>query len=242
MNAKLTRMSRAAAAVAATAVLALTATACGGSDDKADTSSSSGPASGSASNSATESTGSQGSASSQASADSGKSGGTAVTSPSPRGAGQAVAAKSACTNAELKPSIVHGTDADPDGKADQTQAQLLFTNVGKRTCTVQGHPGVDLVNAKGETWNVAWQKQTAEKVTLKPGVATMAQLTFLPISPSSTAPDQQPFLPVTVKVTPPDTTATASLAWPWQDIAVLRQDSATHPGTFISTVNGTASS
>ncbi|MFG2602134.1 DUF4232 domain-containing protein [Streptomyces sp. NPDC048514] len=170
----------------------------------------------------------------------GESGGTAVTPPSPKSDAPA-AAKSACTGAELKPSIVHGTDADPDPQATSTTATLLFTNVGRRTCTVQGHPGVDLVTASGDTWSIAWQKTTARKVTLRPGVATMAELTFLPVGPTSGAPDQKPFLPTNVKVTPPDTTTTASLAWPWQDIAVLRQDGATHPGTYIGTVAGTAS-
>ncbi|MFJ9036829.1 DUF4232 domain-containing protein [Streptomyces sp. NPDC102406] len=161
--------------------------------------------------------------------------GVAVTSTSAQ-----AAAKPACTGSELKPSLVHGTDADPDGTATQTSATLLFTNVGKRTCTLKGHPGLDLVNAKGEAWSVAWQKKTAEKVTLKPGVATMAELTFLPVSPKSTGAGAEAFVPVKVKVTPPDTTATTTLAWPWKNIAVLRQDGATHPGTYISTVSGTA--
>ncbi|NEB75928.1 DUF4232 domain-containing protein [Streptomyces sp. SID14478] len=164
-------------------------------------------------------------------------GGVAVSSASAQ-----AAAKPACTGSEVKPSIVHGTDADPDGTATQTTATLLFTNVGKRTCTFKGHPGLDLVNAKGEAWSVAWQKQTAATVTLKPGVATMAELTFLPTSPKSTGAGEEAFVPAKVKVTPPNTTATATLAWPWKDIAVVRQDGATHPGTYLSTVFGTASS
>ncbi|MFD7919899.1 DUF4232 domain-containing protein [Streptomyces sp. NPDC059740] len=239
------RVTRLAAALAASAALALTATACDASESSAKGSASS-SAEDAGSQSASTGKGSAhtdaaGSGSARVDAAAGKGTGAAVTSPSPKAAAPA-ASKTACTGAELKPSIVHGTDADPDPEASQTTATLLFTNVGKRTCTVQGHPGVDLVTASGDTWSLMWQKKTAEKVTLRPGVATMAELTFLPVSPSSKAPDQQPFLPTGLKVTPPDTTATATLTWPWQDIAVLRQDGATHPGTYISTVEGTASS
>ncbi|MFJ7257728.1 DUF4232 domain-containing protein [Streptomyces sp. NPDC098085] len=235
MNARLTRVNRFTVILASAATLALTATACGGSDAQA---------SGSASFSRT----ADGSNSTSRTTDPtqadraavGRSGDTAVTPPSPKTAVRA-AAKSACTGAELKPSLVHGTDADPDPEATQTTATLLFANVGKRTCTVQGHPGVDLVTATGDRWSIVWQKTTAQKVTLRPGVATMAELTFLPVSPASSAPDQKPFLPKSVKVTPPDTTTTATLAWPWQRIAVLRQDGATHPGTYVGPVAGTAS-
>ncbi|MFF2964765.1 DUF4232 domain-containing protein [Streptomyces sp. NPDC057963] len=236
MNARLTRVNRFTVILAATATLALTATACGGSDARA-----SGPASPTRAADKSNSTSGTAHPTQADRAAAGRSGDTAVTPPSSKTAARA-AAKSACTGAELKPSLVHGTDADPDPKATQTTATLLFTNVGKRTCTVQGHPGVDLVTATGDRWSIAWQKTTAQKVTLQPGVATMAELTFLPVSPSSSAPDQKPFLPKSVKVTPPDTTTTATLAWPWQRIAVLRQDGATHPGTYVGPVAGTASS
>jgi hypothetical protein len=152
------------------------------------------------------------------------------------------AGTTACTGAELRPSLVHGTDADPDPAAVQTTALLLFTNVGRRTCTVQGYPGLDLVSTGGDTWSIARQRTTAEKVTLKPGVATMAELTFLPVSPHSSAPGEKAFVPASVKVTPPNTTRTTTLAWPWEDIAVLDQTGATRPGTYIGTVFGTASS
>ncbi|MEU0135825.1 DUF4232 domain-containing protein [Streptomyces sp. NPDC006296] len=148
----------------------------------------------------------------------------------------------ACTGTELRPTLVHGTDADPDPEAVQTTALLLFTNVGERTCTVQGYPGLDLVDADGEAWSMARQQGKAEKVTLKPGVATMAELTFLPVSPGSSAPDEEAFVPVSVKVTPPDTTRTTTLSWPWKDIAVLDQTGSGRPGTYIGTVFGTASS
>ncbi|MGW7041912.1 DUF4232 domain-containing protein [Streptomyces avermitilis] len=235
MNARLTRVTRLVVTLAATGTLALTATACGGSDARA-----SGTASSSTAGDKSNSTSGTAGPTQEGRAAVGKSGDTAVTPPSPKTAAPA-AARSACTGAELKPSIVHGTDADPDPKATQTTATLLFTNVGKRTCTVQGHPGVDLVTAAGDTWSIVWRKTTAEKVTLQPGVATMAELTFLPVSPTSSASDQKPFLPKNVKVTPPDTTTTTTLAWPWQHIAVLRQDGATHPGTYVGTVTGTAS-
>lgn len=224
MNVKLTRAARTSALALATATLALGATACSGGSDSASAVSGSG---------ATASAGTSGSGTSSKSA--------ALLSASAAGAAVKSAGKGVCTGVELKPSIIHGTDADPDPKGGQTHATLLFTNVGKRTCSVQGHPGVDLVSSSGRVWSLMWQKTTAEQISLKPGVATMADLTFLPVSPSSKVSDQQPFNVAHVKITPPDTTATATLAWPWPNIAVQLQDGATHPGTYVSPVYGTAS-
>lgn len=235
MNVKLARATRTSALVLATAAMALVATACSAGSDS------------SSSNSASKSGNTVSPDNGTASASAGTSGsgtapkGSDVVVSSPGAAGAKSAGKTACTGAELKPSIVHGTDADPDPKAGQTQATLLFTNVGKRTCTVQGHPGVDLVDSSGKSWSLMWQKATAAKISLKPGTATMADLTFVPVSPNSAASDQKPFKVAHVKVTPPDTTATATLAWPWPSIAVELQDGATHPGTYIAPVNGTAS-
>lgn len=235
MNVKLARATRTSALVLATAAMALVATACSAGSDS------------SSSNSASKSGNTVSPDNGTASASAGTSGsgtaskGSDVVVSSPGAVGAKSAGKTACTGAELKPSIVHGTDADPDPKAGQTQATLLFTNVGKRTCTVQGHPGVDLVDSSGKSWSLMWQKATAAKISLKPGTATMADLTFVPLSPNSAASDQKPFKVAHVKVTPPDTTATATLAWPWPSIAVELQDGATHPGTYIAPVNGTAS-
>lgn len=235
MNVKLTRTARTSALALATAALALGVTACSGGSNSASGTS----GSGAAASASTSGSGGTASAVASGSGTSSKTG--ALVSAAPGGAGAKPAGKGACTGAELKPSIIHGTDADPDPKASQTHVTLLFTNVGKRTCTVQGHPGVDLVNSSGKAWSLMWQKTTAEKISLKPGVATMADLTILPISPTSKTSDQQPFKVAHVKITPPDTTATATLAWPWPDIAVQLQDGATHPGTYVSPVSGTAS-
>lgn len=234
MNVKLARATRTPALALATAALALVATACSGGSDSASGSGDSASATTASPGKGTDSA----SSGTSGSGPSAKGTGAALSSPS--AAGAKAAGSSACTGAELRPSIVHGTDADPDPKAGQTTATLLFTNAGKRTCTVQGHPGVDLVDGSGKSWSLMWQKATAEKVTLKPGTATMAELTFIPVAPNSTATDQKPFKVATVKVTPPDTTATATLAWPWPNIAVELQDGATHPGTYIGPVNGTA--
>ncbi|MHB9860996.1 DUF4232 domain-containing protein [Streptomyces sp. YIM S03343] len=241
MNVKLARVAGTSALVLATATMALVATACSAGSD-----STSSKANSTSSNSASKSDNTASPGKGTASASSGTSGsgtsskGSDVVVSSPGAAGAKSAGKTACTGAELKPSIVHGTDADPDPKAGQTQATLLFTNVGKRTCTVQGHPGVDLVDSSGKSWSLMWQKATAAKISLKPGTATMADLTFVPVSPNSTASEQKPFKVANVKVTPPDTTATATLAWPWPSIAVQLQDGATHPGTYIGPVFGTA--
>ncbi|OIV35461.1 hypothetical protein BIV57_21475 [Mangrovactinospora gilvigrisea] len=149
-------------------------------------------------------------------------------------------APAACAGSQIRPRLVHGTDADPDPSANQTTALLAFKNTGTRTCSLVGYPGVDLVAKNGTTWSLARQKQKAEKVVLKPGYETMADITLLPWNKSEAGTGSQEFKPVAVRVTPPNTRTTTTLAWPWSKLGVLRQDAATHPGTYIGTVYGTA--
>ncbi|MFJ4963404.1 DUF4232 domain-containing protein [Streptomyces sp. NPDC088729] len=155
----------------------------------------------------------------------------------------AAAATPACTGAEVKPSIVHGTDADPDPHAGQTSAVLLLTNTGKRTCTVKGHMGVDLIAANKDRWSLARQKKVSERITLRPGTATMAELTFLPWNAEEQeGSGAEEFKPVKVAMTPPNTTTTTTVSWPWPSLGLIRQDGATHPGTWVSPLEGTATS
>lgn len=133
---------------------------------------------------------------------------------------------------------MHGTDADPDPSKANTAAVLSMTNTGKTTCTVQGHPQVDLLSTAGDDWPLVPQSGETPKLTLAPGSSALASLYLL--SHTSGA-GTEAFQVKSAVITPPDTKVKTTVAWPWT-WALERQDAATHPGTYIGAVNQTASS
>jgi hypothetical protein len=128
-----------------------------------------------------------------------------------------------CEPAELSLSVVFPSGADPGG------ALLQFVNTGTAVCRMKGYPGVDLLGpndpAYGPTYQVPRASAAVPTVTLAPGSTAHAVLHFL------TPQEGTRWIPSRISVTPPDTTRQLESAWP--RIAVLRQDAATHPGTYI---------
>jgi hypothetical protein len=113
-----------------------------------------------------------------------------------------------------------------------TQAVDL-TNQGSAACTMNGFPGVDLVGAANGKQDYSWslQRQSASysQVTVAPGGTAHFNLIYLP----NVAGDGIDFKVTTLMITSPNTFSHTGLAWPQ---AVLLQDGATHPGTFITPV------
>jgi len=145
---------------------------------------------------------------------------------------------SACQGANLKVTIIHGTDADPvPSQNSSTTAVVSFQNTGSSTCTVQGHPQVDLISTAGYDWQLGPQSGATPKQTLQPGMSALASLTMLPSTPDG---GTEAFQVKSARITPPDTKTATTVAWPWTWPLQL-QDAATHPGTFIGAVNQTAS-
>lgn len=141
----------------------------------------------------------------------------------------------ACKGADLKVRIVHGTDADPDPTKTNDPATVAITNSGQSTCTIQGHPQVDLISTSGDDWPLVAQAGETPKLTLPPGTSAFASLYVL----SHTAGGgSEAFQVKSVVIIPPDTKTPTTVPWPWT-WALERQDTATHPGTYIGAVNST---
>lgn len=111
------------------------------------------------------------------------------------------------------------------GDNTQIHFAVILTNISAQSCTLQGYPGVDLVGPDGPTYSLPRQIGDPRPLTLAPRASASSRLTFLP------TPDG--WVPRTIVVTPPDATTQLETPWIPGGIAVLRQDGATHPGTYI---------
>lgn len=142
------------------------------------------------------------------------------------GPGGAVPAGARCTLAELKADRGRTT-----GEAGQRHTVIVWTNTSARTCTMTGFGGIDLQgppDPKGPTYSLPRAGRTAAAVRLVPGGTAHTTITWLP-------PQEGPgWTPTRLSITPPDETRSATVSWPGG--AVLRQDGATHPGTYFDPV------
>jgi Protein of unknown function (DUF4232) len=115
------------------------------------------------------------------------------------------------------------------GDSSQMHFSVILTNTSTQSCTLQGYPGVDLVGPvdaeNGPTYSLPRQSGNPQPLILAPGASASSRLTFLPTSDG--------WVPATIVVTPPDATTQLETPWIPGGIAVLRQDGATHPGTYI---------
>jgi hypothetical protein len=149
--------------------------------------------------------------------------------PAGNGTAQATAGPSAqCTPAHLALSF----RLPPTG--DIRQATVLFTNTGPQTCHLKGFPGVDLIGPDHSVYGPRYQlprsNLVAATVELPPRGSAHATIQVLATTPGS---DVSAWTPTTVLITPPDATVQQSAPWP-AGVAVVRQDGATHPGTFVN--------
>lgn len=115
------------------------------------------------------------------------------------------------------------------GDSSQIHFEVILTNVSEQSCELQGYPGVDLVGPDDPMWGPVYslprQSGDLQPLTLAPGAAASSRLTFLP------TPDG--WIPISIVVTPPDATTQLEVPWIPGGVAVLRQDGASHPGTYI---------
>ena len=114
----------------------------------------------------------------------------------------------------------------------QDQLQLVLTNIRTQPCTLQGYPGVDLVGPDDPMWGPVFslrrQSGDPQPFTLEPGGSATSILTFgLPSLPEDF------WVPTSIVVTPPDATTHLEVPWIPGNVAVLRQDGATSPATYI---------
>ncbi|MCS0605838.1 DUF4232 domain-containing protein [Streptomyces sp. LP11] len=155
----------------------------------------------------------------------------------PASAAPATAAPTRCHTADLKAGFATGEDAQPEmGQTDkQTQAYIWFTNKSARTCTLSGFAGVDMVGAQkiDGTWSLARSAKKPPKLTLAPGDTVDFSVTLLPVAKST--PQKEKFVPSKFLVTPPNEMTHFTLTWPFGG-QLLRQDAATHPGTYLNPI------
>ncbi|MEU2420249.1 DUF4232 domain-containing protein [Streptomyces sp. NPDC007851] len=183
--------------------------------------SSGGSTGGSSSGSGTGSgTGGSGSASGSSTAGGSSASGSGGSSSGGSGAGSVAA----CQASQLGYSW-----ADTGSGSGQKQAVVALTNKSGHSCTMFGFPGVDLVNS-GQQWSLRRTGATPQRVTLASGAAAHFTLTYLVAEPG----DSTAFTPTTVVVTAPNQRTSFDL--PWHGGAVVLQDGATHPGTYVGPV------
>lgn len=142
---------------------------------------------------------------------------------------EAPAAAVRCTAADLSASLGPRTG---DG---QFTVPLTFTNTSSRPCDMYGVPGVDLHGPDDPTWGPVYSlprpgsDATPVHVLLAPGASASAPLTYLTADPGDTA-----WVPTELVTTPPGDTKQLTVTWDGD--SVMRQDAATHPGTFVHAV------
>ncbi|MFF4284280.1 DUF4232 domain-containing protein [Streptomyces sp. NPDC001739] len=155
----------------------------------------------------------------------------------PASAAPAKAEPTRCHTADLKAGFATGEDARPEMEQTekQTQAYIWFTNQSKRTCTLSGFAGVDMIGAQETdgTWSLARSSKKPEKMILEQGDTVDFSITLLPVGRST--PQKEKFVPAKFLVTPPNETEHFTLKWPFGG-QILKQDGATHPGTYLNPV------
>ncbi|WP_405559702.1 DUF4232 domain-containing protein [Streptomyces sp. NBC_01180] len=116
---------------------------------------------------------------------------------------------------------------------NQTQASVAFTNISKRTCTLTGFPGVDMVGnqASDGTWSLARSSKPVTTIPLSPGGTTDFTITL----GATTQTGSGTFQPGLVRITPPNEKGQFALKWPFGG-AVTKQNGATHPATFVNPI------
>jgi hypothetical protein len=152
----------------------------------------------------------------------GTTGGPAATPPP-----TSVPARSGrCTLDQLTASLGRTT-----GEAGQRHTTVVWTNTSTSDCVMDGFGGVDLQgpdDPMGRTYSLPRTSATPKSFPLAPGHAAHITITWLPPQ------DGPGWTPTAMLVTPPNETRSAHLDWPGG--AVLRQDGATHPGTYVGPV------
>jgi hypothetical protein len=132
-----------------------------------------------------------------------------------------------CTLDQLTASLGRTT-----GEAGQRHTSVVWTNTSTSDCVMDGFGGVDLQgpdDPMGRTYSLPRTSAAPQSFTLAPGHAAHTTITWLPPQ------DGPGWTPTAMRVTPPEETRSARIDWPGG--AVLRQDGATHPGTYIGPVS-----
>ncbi|MER5669721.1 DUF4232 domain-containing protein [Pseudonocardia alni] len=141
----------------------------------------------------------------------------------PTGESSASGEVARCTGATVSASV--GTTLG-DTQRDTT---IVWRNTSDAPCRMTGFGGVDLRGPDDPQWGPSYSLPRAGEqptpVVVKPGGTAHTVITWLP---------GDSWTPTDIVVTAPDETTSTTLKW--DQGPVLRQDGATHPGTYIHPV------
>jgi hypothetical protein len=166
---------------------------------------------------------------------------TAAQAPAPAaaqapsgGSGGGVAAASTatprCTTADLE--VLLGKPAEKNDAPDQFDIPLTYRNTSGHTCGLYGVPGVDLVGPDDATFGPVYHLPRTDNGVkyneVTPGTTASATITV--VKPAAGEPT---WTPTKLNTIPPGQTTALTAKWP-ADLPVLRQDAATHPGSYVN--------
>jgi hypothetical protein len=162
------------------------------------------------------------------------SGSAAAPAPAASGSGGGVAAASSatprCTTADLE--VLLGKPAEKNDAPGQYDIPLTYRNTSDHTCGLYGVPGVDLVGPDDATFGPVYHLPRVDNGVkyneVPAGTTASATITVLKAAAGEPA-----WKPAKLNTIPPGQTTALTAKWP-ADLPVLRQDAATHPGSYVN--------
>ena len=156
--------------------------------------------------------------------------GSGSAAPAPSGSAAVPGVHPGCPSSVLRLTAEATTGSAPDN----TFMLLVLTNTGPVSCSLKGTPAVTLFGPNDPTFGAQYMvpasSQAPALVTLTPGSAAHVSMQYLvPEDLGKSA-----WIPTRISVTAPG--SSHPLTAKWSGRAVLRQDGATHPGTWVGPV------
>ncbi|WP_329054487.1 DUF4232 domain-containing protein [Amycolatopsis sp. NBC_01488] len=150
--------------------------------------------------------------------------------PSGGGVATASSATPRCTTAGLE--VILGKPAEKNDAPGQYNIPLTYRNTTNHTCGLYGVPGVDLVGPDDATFGAVYHLPRVENGVKYNEVTagTTASATITVLKPAAGEPA---WTPAKLNTIPPGQTSALTADWP-SDLPVLRQDAATHPGSYVN--------
>jgi len=135
-----------------------------------------------------------------------------------------------CATADLE--VLLGKPAEKNDTPGQFDIPLTYRNTTDHTCGLYGVPGVDLVGPDDATFGPVYHLPRVDngvKYNEVPA-GTTASATITVVKPAAGEPA---WTPTKLNTIPPGQTSALTVKWP-SDLPVLRQDAATHPGSYVN--------
>ncbi len=152
----------------------------------------------------------------------------AAAAPAPAGPAAASVATPRCTTADLSVSLGKPKEKSPG----QFDVPLTYRNISGHACGLHGVPGVDLAGpddpAFGPVYHLPRVDNGVKDNEVTPGTTASATITVL-----TPAEGRASWTPAKLTTIPPGQTQPLTADWP-ADLPVLRQDAATHPGSYVN--------